>query len=394
MATPLIKKLAEKYYDQVVDLRHYFHQNPEIAFSEVKSAAKIVETLTQMGIEVQSGVAKTGVVALIRGQYPGKTVLLRADMDALRIQEEVDIDYRSEVDGLMHACGHDGHMANLLGVAMILNDLKSEIRGNIKLIFQPAEESSDGGALPMIAEGVLENPKVDAAFACHLWGTVPEGVIEVREGAFMAAPDFFKAKIIGRGGHGAMPEQTIDPIVLAAQVIEQTQTIVSRKKNPLIPAVISFTMIHGGDFYNVIPNEVELGGTFRTFDAQTRQWIPEALESVLKGVTESNGGSYSLDIMWRCPALINDVTMTKLVKEAAEKIVGKQNVRRCAQPNMGGDDFAYIAESVPSSYFFVGIAPNENEILIHHHPKFQWDDRNLLISMEVLSQVALDFLNQ
>lgn len=393
MDTALIKTLAEKFYDQVVDLRHYFHRNPEIAFDEIKSAAKIKETLIEMGLEVQSGVAGTGVVALIRGKYPGRTVLLRADMDALRIQEEADVEYRSEVDGMMHACAHDGHMANLLGVAMILNELKSEIRGNIKLIFQPAEEA-EGGALPMIAEGVLKAPQVDAAFACHLWGSVPEGVIEVREGAFMAAPDFFTVKIIGRGGHGAMPQQTIDPIVLAAQVIDQTQTVISRKKDPLIPAVISFTKIHGGDSFNVIPNEVELAGTFRTFDEKTRRWIPEAMESILKSVTEASGASYSLDVMWRCPALINDEAMTTIVKESAEKILGRENVRRCAQPNMGGDDFAYIAEVVPSSYFFVGIAPSEEEHVVHHHPKFQWDDRNLLTAMEVLAQVAVDYLMQ
>lgn len=393
MSTETIKRLAKKYYPQVVDLRHYFHRNPEEAFQEVKTSSQIAQTLTEMGLEVQTGIARTGVVALIRGAMPGKTVLLRADMDALRIQEAAAVEYRSQTEGMMHACGHDGHIAGLLGAAMILNELKNEISGNIKLVFQPAEEEQ-GGALPMIEEGVLENPSVDAAFACHLWGTVQEGNVEVREGALMAAPDSFDITITGRGGHAAIPNQTIDPVIMATHVINQIQTVISRRKDPLVPAVISFTMIHGGDSYNVIPNEVKLGGTIRTFEPEIRNWIPQTMESIIESVTESFGGSYSFNVTRNYPPLINDGAMTSLVEHSAAKIVGSGNVHRRALPTMGGEDFAYFAQAVPSSFYFVGIAPDKKEPVIHHHPKFQWKDRNLMVSMQIMAQIAVDYLNQ
>ncbi len=340
---------------------------------------------------MQTGVAGTGVVGLIRGGHPGKTVLLRADMDALKLQEDTGVSYHSQVPGVMHACGHDGHTAGLLGAAMILNECRAELRGNIKLVFQPAEED-EGGALPMIEAGVLMDPPMDAAFACHLWGTLQEGAVEVREGALMASPDTFEITLTGKGGHAGMPHLAIDPVVMAAQVIDQTQTVISRRKDPLEPAVISFTMIHGGNTHNVIPNQVKLGGTIRTFDAEVRRWIPQAMESVLRSVTEANGGSYSFQVNKKYPPLINDRAMTDLAERAAAKIVGTGNVRRRVHPNMGGEDFAYFAQAVPSSFFFVGIAPDEEKPVLHHHPRFQWDDRNLLDSMSILAQAAADYL--
>lgn len=271
--TERIEALAEKYYPEVVELRHHFHMYPELAFEEFKTAAKVAETLESLGIEVQTGIAKTGVVGLIKGGKPGKTVLLRAGMDALKVNEAADVPYKSMVPGIMHACGHDGHTAGLLGAAMILNDIRDELEGNVKVLFQPAEEE-DGGALPMIQEGVMENPKVNAAFGCHLWGNLPEGKVQFKKGGLMASPDAFDITIIGKGGHAAMPQLSIDPVVMAAQVIDQTQAVISRRKSPLVPAVISFTMVHGGEAYNVIPNKVELAGTIRTLDHETRKWIP------------------------------------------------------------------------------------------------------------------------
>jgi amidohydrolase len=314
-------------------------------------------------------------------------------MDALQVQEETDVLYKSVNPGLMHACGHDGHTAGLLGVAMILNELKSELQGNVKLIFQPAEEN-EGGALPMIEAGVLENPRVDAAFGCHLWGSVKEGNVQIKYGAMMASPDSFRFKIIGRGGHAAMPHLTIDPVMITVQVINQMQSIVSRRINPLLPAVISFTTIHGGETHNVIPNEVEVTGTIRVFDKSLRQWIPETMESTLKHIAEANNASYEFQLMPKFPPLINDKDMTNLAHSSISKVVGIKNVETAILPNMGGEDFAYFAEKVPSSFYFVGIAPNDENHVIHHHPKFSWDDKNLLIVTQTLSQIAYDFLNQ
>ncbi|TCO69068.1 M20 metallopeptidase family protein [Marinisporobacter balticus] len=393
MLTKQIKKLSEKYFDEMKALRHSFHMHPELAFEEFETSKIVAKELKALGIEVKEHIAKTGVVGLIRGKHPGKTVLLRADMDALPIEEEAEVSYKSNIPGRMHACGHDGHTAGLLGVAMILNDLREQIHGNVKLVFQPAEED-DGGAKPMIEEGILENPKVDAAFACHLWGSIKSGDIHVKYGPMMAAPDKFAFKVIGKGGHAAMPHACVDPVMIAVQAINNMQSIVSRRMNPVEPAVVSFCTIHGGKGHNVIPNEVEVGGTIRTFDNDIRKWIPQAMEETLKGITVSQGATYAFELIEHFPPLINDTKMTDLVKTATEKIVGKNHVHEDQVPNMGGEDFSFFAQAVPSAFFFVGIAEDENNWVFHHHPKFQWDDKNLLVSSQALAQVAIDFLNQ
>ena len=393
MTSKQIQSLAEKYYPEVEALRHHFHQYPELSFEEYGTARKVAEVLESLGIEVQTGIANTGVVGLIRGAVEGPTVLLRADMDALKVQEEAEVPYRSKVPGVMHSCGHDGHTASLLGTAMILSEMKDLLKGNVKLVFQPAEEDS-GGALPMIQAGVMENPKVDAAFGCHLWGSLKEGHIELKKGPLMASPDMFNLKIIGRGGHGAMPHLSIDPIVISAQIINEVQTLISRRKSPVKPAVISFTMIHGGDTHNVIPNTVEMAGTIRVFDKDIRAWIPEAMESVIRHVTEANGASYEFHVEKRFPPLINDGAMTDLVEASARKLVGPDGIHWSENPNMGGEDFAYFAEAVPSCFFFVGIAEDEAVPVLHHHPKFAWNDQVMKVSMQAMAQVALDYLEQ
>lgn len=390
MANQNIKDLVEKYYDQVVELRHYFHMYPELAFEEVKTARRVADTLRNHGIEVKEGIAKTGVVGLIKGGKPGPTVLLRADMDALRLNEEANLSYKSKVPGVMHACAHDGHTAGLLGTAMILNEIKEQISGNIKVLFQPAEEDA-GGALPMIEEGVLENPKVDAAFGIHLMGTVNEGVIQLKKGPLMAAPDVFKITIIGKGGHASMPNLSIDPICISSQLINELQTFVSRRISPILPAVISVTTIHGGDTHNVIPNTVELSGTIRTLDKEVREWIPGAMESLIKNITETNGASFRLEIKKGFPPLINNEEMTDIVAKAAAKVVGDENVRFAKLPNMGAEDFSYFCEHVPASFFYIGISENKEQPLSHHHPEFQWNDKNLKIYMEAMAQVALEY---
>jgi len=386
-----IRRLGEKYLQQMINLRETIHMYPEDGFKEFKTSEIIVNELEKLGIKVQKNVAKTGVVGLIEGNYPGKTVLLRADMDALKIQEQADVDYKSKVDGMMHACGHDGHVAGLLGAAMILNELKDKLHGNVKLVFQPAEER-EGGALPMIEEGVLENPKVDAAFGAHLWGYLKEGEVHLKEGPMMAAPDIFNIKVIGKGGHGAVPQESIDPIVITCQIVNALQTIVSRKISPLDPVVVTCGKIQGGDSFNVIPNEVELEGTIRTFNEETRKLVPCIMEDLVRGITTSQGATYEFKYKANYPALLNNTDMTNFAKKSLEKIVGKENVFDLKEPNMGGEDFAYFAQKVPSAFMFIGIADNESEPVIHHNPYFKWDSKNVGILAQSLSQIALDYL--
>lgn len=386
-----VKRLGEKYLQHMINLRETIHMYPEDGFSEFTTSKIIIEELEKLGIKVQKNVAKTGVVGLIEGKYPGKTVLLRADMDALKIQEQADVEYKSKIDGMMHACGHDGHVAGLLGAAMILNELKDNLHGNVKLVFQPAEER-DGGALPMIEEGVLENPKVDAAFAAHLWGYLNEGEVHLKEGPMMASPDIFNIKVIGKGGHGAVHQESIDPIVITCQIVNSLQTIVSRKINPLDPVVITCGRIQGGDCHNVIPNEVELEGTIRTFNEETRNWVPKVMEDLIRGITTSQGAAYEFKYEPKYPALINDKYMTSFAKESLKKVVGEENVFDLKEPNMGGEDFAYFAQKVPSAFIFVGIANNKSEPVIHHNPYFKWDSKNVGILAQSLSQIAIDYL--
>ena len=386
-----VKRLGEKYLQNMINLRETIHMYPEDGFSEFTTSKIIIEELEKLGIKVQKNVAKTGVVGLIEGKYPGKTVLLRADMDALKIQEQADVEYKSKIDGMMHACGHDGHVAGLLGAAMILNELKDNLHGNVKLVFQPAEER-DGGALPMIEEGVLENPKVDAAFAAHLWGYLNEGEVHLKEGPMRASPDIFNIKVIGKGGHGAVPQESIDPIVITCQIVNSLQTIVSRKINPLDPVVITCGRIQGGDCHNVIPNEVELEGTIRTFNEETRNWVPKVMEDLIRGITTSQGAAYEFKYEPKYPALINDKYMTSFAKESLKKVVGEENVFDLKEPNMGGEDFAYFAQKVPSAFIFVGIANNKSEPVIHHNPYFKWDSKNVGILAQSLSQIAIDYL--
>lgn len=386
-----VKRLGEKYLQHMINLRETIHMYPEDGFSEFTTSKIIIEELEKLGIKVQKNVAKTGVVGLIEGKYPGKTVLLRADMDALKIQEQADVEYKSKIDGMMHACGHDGHVAGLLGAAMILNELKDNLHGNVKLVFQPAEER-DGGALPMIEEGVLENPKVDAAFAAHLWGYLNEGEVHLKEGPMMASPDIFNIKVIGKGGHGAVPQESIDPIVITCQIVNSLQTIVSRKINPLDPVVITCGRIQGGDCHNVIPNEVELEGTIRTFNEETRNWVPKVMEDLIRGITTPQGAAYEFKYEPKYPALINDKDMTSFAKESLKKVVGEENVFDLKEPNMGGEDFAYFAQKVPSAFIFVGIANNKSEPVIHHNPYFKWDSKNVGILAQSLSQIAIDYL--
>lgn len=387
-----LNDLWEKYYKKVYDIRHQIHMNPELGFEEYETSKLVSSELEKLGIEVTKNVAKTGVVGLIKGGYPGKTVALRADMDALRINEEGDYEFKSKNPGVMHACGHDGHTASLLGVAMMLNEIKDELHGNVKLIFQPAEEV-EGGALPMIKEGVLENPKVDAVFGGHLWGSIEEGKVAVKHGAMMASPDIFTIKIHGKGGHAGVPHASVDPVPIMAQVITALQTIVSRKNDPTNPLVISCCNVHSGECHNAIPTEALIQGTVRTLNNETRDFAEEAIEKFVKGIVESQGASYEFEFIRQFPPLVNDKNMADVLEKAAKKIVGDENVFELATPSMGGEDFAFYTEEVPSSFVFVGMAKDVENPILHHNAKLAWEDKNMKNLAKTLAQVAIDFLN-
>ena len=386
-----LNDLWKKYYKTVYDIRHQIHMNPELGFEEYETAKLISSELEKLGIEVTKNVAKTGVVGLIKGGYTGKTVALRADIDALKITEEGDYEFKSKKPGVMHACGHDGHTASLLGVAMMLNEIKDELHGNVKLIFQPAEEV-EGGALPMIKEGVLED--VDAVFGGHLWGAMKEGKIGVKHGALMASPDIFTIKIIGKGGHGGVPHASVDPIPVMAQIISALQTIVSRKNDPTNPLVISCCNVHAGECHNAIPTEAVIQGTVRTLNNETRDFAEKMMEQLVKGIVESQGATYIFEFVRQFPPLINDNKATDIIEMSAKKVVGEENVVEVPSPSMGGEDFAFFAQERPASFVFIGMAEDEENPILHHNSKFKWEDRNMKNLALTLSQVAIDYLNQ
>lgn len=389
-----LKDVLQKHYEKIVKLRHFLHENPEIGFEEVKTSQAVCKMLDDHGISYKKGIAKTGILAQIKGNKQSKNpkcVLLRADMDALVIQEEADVPYKSKIPNRMHACGHDGHTAGLVGAALVLNDLKDEFSGVVKFMFQPAEETS-GGALPMIKEGILENPKVDASFGCHLWGQFVENHIGISKGAIFAAPDEVHITLKGKGGHGSRPDQSINPIVMAGYVITNLQSIVTSRISPLENVTLSLGSIEGGNIFNVIPNEVKIKGTVRTLNEEVRDKMPSFIEDVLKGVSLAHGGSYELDYSRRYPVLINDEKMALLAKKAFGKALGEECVHELEEPIMGGEDFSYLAKEVPSCFVLVGISKDMENRAIHHNSCFAWDDKNMKNLSLGLASCALEFL--
>lgn len=380
---------AQKYYSTIKALRHAIHEEPELGFEEFKTAEKVKTFLDSIGVDYVDGVAKTGIVATIKGKFPGKTILLRADMDALAMDEDPHHVLKSKVKGKMHACGHDGHTAGLCLAAALLHENKALLHGEVRLMFQPAEETL-GGAQPMIEAGVTQG--VDMAFGAHLWGSLEENHVQVKVGAMMAAPDAFKLVVKGKGGHGAMPHMCIDPIVIASSIVVNAQSIVSRSVNPLDQAVLTFGQINGGSAFNVIPNEVTLIGTIRTFSQAVRDLIPTKLEALAKGIVHAHGGDVEFTYEPKYPVLINDEEAVHHSAQSFKKIVGESNVHYLEEPNMGGEDFAYISQVVPSSFIYVGIKKDQD--IIHHHPSFEWDDHNLIPLGCGLAQCALDALTE
>lgn len=377
--------------DEIIQIRRDFHQHPELGFNEKWTAGIVAKYLTDMGLKVQTGIAGTGVVGLLKGKDPGKTVLLRADMDALPIQEENDVPYRSQKDGIMHACGHDGHMAILLTVAKILNAHREDLSGRIKFIFQPGEEGLAGERF-MIEDGVLEDPKVDSAFGLHLNTGIPVGSLALRAGNMMACLDSFTIKIKGKGGHAAMPEGGVDAILMSAQVISTLQSLISKEVSPTTPLVVHVGTIHGGNAFNIVADQVELKGTVRTHDEILRKSMPERIDRIVKGVTEALRGAHELDYQFGYLPVVNDAAMTELVKGVGAQVVGNEQVLEIP-PVMMSDDMGFFLKEITGCYFFVGAAnPEKGFDQPHHNARFDFDEDALIVGAEVMTRVALAYL--
>jgi amidohydrolase len=386
-----IKEQIAGMRDWLVEIRRTIHSHPELGFEEVETSKLVSGWLEKFGLEVKKGVAKTGVVGLLRGGAPGKTVAIRADMDALPMDEATGVPYASKIKGKMHACGHDAHVTILLGVARFFSTIREQVKGNIKLIFQPGEEGFGGGKL-MVEAGVLEDPNVDAIFAAHVFPFLPTGQVGITEGKAMASSDKFTLRIIGKGGHGAYPHVTHDPILAAGHIITQIQSIVSRNVNPLDSAVVSFGAVHGGRAYNVIPDEVELTGTVRSLNPEVREELKSRIEQITRGVVASLGLDYHYEFEYGYPVLINDARMSKLVVSACSKAIGKENVE-ILQPSMGAEDFSYYLEKCPGAIFRLGVR-NEKKGLIqpHHNTSFNIDEDVLPFGVEMFVRVINEFL--
>jgi amidohydrolase len=377
----------------VIADRRQFHENPELGFQEFETARAVAERLAALGVEdIRTGIAVTGVTGLIHGgKGPGKVVLLRADMDALPILEENDVDYRSKVDGKMHACGHDAHTAMLLGIARVLTDRKAEFAGTVKLLFQPAEEGG-GGARVMIEEGVLEDPAVEAVFGMHMDQGSPLGTISARPGPALAAADRFYVTIKGKGGHGAHPNLTHDPIAIGAQIVTALQTVVAREIDPVEPAVCTVGAFISGDAPNVIPDTAVLRGTLRSFSPEVRIQLAEAVERIVRNVAASMRAEVEYEYTAGYPATVNDNDMTELVLGVAREVVGEENVK-VPQPTMGAEDFSYFLEKKPGCFYFVGSVNEERGLTWgHHHPRFDIDEESMIYGMDVMIRTVLTYL--
>ncbi len=377
---------AEAMAGALVEWRRDFHRHPELAFAEERTAAVIRAFLESAGIEVRA-CGGTGLRGVLRGGRPGRTVALRADMDALPVDEVADHGYRSQNSGVMHACGHDGHMAIVMGAARLLSARRETMAGNVVFLFQPAEESPPGGAARMIAEGALDG--VDAVFGLHLWQPLPSGVVGLHAGATMAQADNFAVTVRGRGGHASQPNLTVDPVVAAAEVVIAAQTIVSRFTSPLEPVVVSFTTVHGGRVHNIIPDEVTMTGTVRTFDPATQLAVKRRLEEVCEATGRLFGATTAFTYIDGYPPLVNDAGSIELVRRVAARELGGDAVRDVA-PVMGGEDFAYYLQRVPGAFALLGIGDGHPHP--HHSASFDIDERVLPLGVRLLAAVALEAL--
>jgi amidohydrolase len=385
---PNIHQLVSEHKDLIIHLRRDLHRIPETAYTEKKTSAYVADYLNKLKLEVQTEIAQYGVVGLMKTGRPGPTLMIRADMDALPLREDTGLAFASGHEGAMHACGHDAHMAMVLGAATVLNKIKNELTGNIKFLFQPAEEGP-GGAKPMIEAGVMKNPKVDYSIGCHVWTEIPEGTIGVRPGPFMAAMDRFDIKIKGQGGHGAMPHLCVDALEVGTQVVNALQRIASRHMDPLEPTVVTVGTFHAGTAFNIIPGEAELSGTTRTFNPDTWNTWEARIEKVVRGVCESMGSEFELKYSQGYPATINDDAIAAVVRRCAEKVVGADRVV-IPPRTMGGEDFAFYLQKSKGCFFALG-AGREGAAPVHS-PKFDFNEDMLPLGVETHCQIGLELL--
>ncbi len=387
-----IQKKSEEIFPKVVEKRRYLHQNPELAFEEYQTSEFIQKSLEQLGIPYQKGIAKTGVVGIIEGKRTGKVVALRADMDALPICEANNFDFKSKNEGKMHACGHDAHTASLLGTAEILNALKKELYGTVKLIFQPSEEKIPGGASVMIQEGVLKNPDVTYIFGQHVSPNIPTGKIGIRSGIYMASADEIYLTIHGKGGHGAQPHSTIDPLAIASQLITTLQQIVSRKADPRIPSVLTFGKCIANGATNIIPETVYLEGTFRTFNEKWRSEAHYWITQMVNQICDAFGAKSELKIVRGYPVLYNHEQLTQLTKNWIIEYVGNENVTDIDLWT-AAEDFAYYTHEIPGCFYRLGTG-NEVKKTYYglHTPQFNIDEDALKISTGLMAWIAYNAL--
>ena len=387
-----LKEMIKEILPEVIELRRDFHMYPELGFQEFRTSEKIADYLEKNGIEVRKNIAKTGVLGLLRGKENGKTILFRADIDALPLEELNNVSYKSRNPGVMHACGHDGHTAILLGTAQILSKLRDQLKGNVKFTFQPAEELHPGGAELMIKEGILENPYVDKVYALHLWNLLPKGKIAIRKGVFCAQADAFTIKIRGKGGHGSAPHHSIDPIIVAVNIVQALQAIPAREIDPLTPFVLSVCKIQSGNTFNVIPEEAEIEGTVRSFDQKIAEKVADRIKIISQKIGEAFGCKVDWEYQFGYPPGRNNDHETEFVKNVAKEVIGEENIEEM-NPSMGGEDFSYFLEERSGGMFFLG-SRNEEKGLIHPHHSayFDFDEEVMAIGIEIFVRIALQNL--
>ena len=398
-----IDAAVERFADEIVALRHQIHQYPELGNREFETAKLIERHLRSLGLEVQTGVAHTGVVGVLRGGRPGPVVAVRADIDALPVTEETNFDFKSTVRttylgkevGVMHACGHDIHTAVQLGVVSVLASMRDQLPGTVKFIFQPAEEGvplgEEGGADLMVKEGVLDDPKPEVIFGLHSFSDIEVGQTGYTIGPALAAVDHFRIQIKGKQAHGAQPHRSVDPVVMASQVVTALQTIRSRNIDPLEPSVVTVGIIRGGERFNIIPRQVHLEGTVRTYSMEVQDEIERRMKEIVDGITKAGGGSFDFDYQRITPATINDEALSKQMIPTLVRVLGQDNVK-VLPPVMGGEDFAYFSNIIPGFYYRLGTTKPGTTSGGVHTPTFTADDGAVRVGMRVMSNIVLDYL--
>ena len=384
----------KEYEEYIIEKRRDFHMHPETGFEEFRTSQIVAEELREFGFKLITGVGVTGIIGTLTGAKKGKTILLRADMDALNMQEENDVEYKSVYDGKMHSCGHDTHTAMLLGTCKFFSENRDLLEGTLKVVFQSAEEGpTPGGGISVVQEGHLDD--VDGVFGLHITTKYPTGTYKIKPGPAMAAPDEFRVRINGFGTHASAPETGSDVILTAAEFITKIQSITSRNTKAVDSVVISVCTINGGTNFNILPDHVDLKGTIRTLNKETRKFVFKRLEEIVQGVTQMNNCTGKLDIIEAYPPLINDVNETMFVVGLAKELIGAKNVEVLTEPSMGGEDFSYYLEKKPGAYGWLGARPkNQKEIYYNHNPKFDIDESSLLIGMGMHVNTAIEFLKK